>query len=227
VAIKHSGREHEPLGCAVLSGGIRQLGTVQSAAGCGGNLMLGRAIVSENPRHDRRRIRTSGEDRGTFDLLSAGRAGAGEAFDQGTNRGVVHGVWLLGVSGCGWRNGHGDRDLFAGIDDPAYMKFLSLIVRLAAMSVTDPPSWSFLTNHAQALLCIAEDPGIRLREVGELVGVTERAAHRIVAELVAAGYVTRTRHGRRNQYTVHRDLPLPDKIARRQRLGVLLEILGT
>lgn len=94
------------------------------------------------------------------------------------------------------------------------------------MAVADPPSWSFLTNHAQALLCIAEDPDIRLREIAELVGVTERAAHRIVGELVAAGYVTRTRHGRRNQYMVHRDLPLPDRVARRQRLGDLLGILG-
>jgi DNA-binding IclR family transcriptional regulator len=95
------------------------------------------------------------------------------------------------------------------------------------MATKDPPKWSFLTNHAQALLCIAEDPDIRLREIGERVGVTERAAHRIVAELVAAGYVTRTRSGRRNQYTVHRDLLLPDRVARRQRLGDLLAILGT
>ncbi|HSO98910.1 MAG TPA: winged helix-turn-helix domain-containing protein [Solirubrobacteraceae bacterium] len=95
------------------------------------------------------------------------------------------------------------------------------------MAVKDPPTWSFLTNHAKALLCIDEDPGVRLREVGERVGVTERAAHRIVGELVAAGYVTRTRHGRRNQYTVHRDLPLPDRVASRQRLGDLLGILGT
>src|ERR1700712_1434563 len=94
------------------------------------------------------------------------------------------------------------------------------------MAVDDAPTWSFLTNHARALLCIAEDPGIRLREIAELVGVTERAAHRIVAELVAAGYVTRTRHGRRNRYTVHGDLPLPDRVARRQPLGDLLAILG-
>jgi DNA-binding Lrp family transcriptional regulator len=94
------------------------------------------------------------------------------------------------------------------------------------MSVNDSPTWSFLTNHAKALLCIAEDPGIRLREIGDRVGVTERAAHRIVGELVQAGYVSRTRNGRRNQYTVHRELPLPDKVARRQRLGDLLAVLG-
>src|SRR5947209_8425799 len=93
------------------------------------------------------------------------------------------------------------------------------------MATTQPPTWTFLTNHAQVLLCIAEDPAIRLREIGDRVGVTERAAHRIVDELVAAGYVSRTRCGRRNRYTIHRDLPLPDRLAHRQRLGDLLAIL--
>jgi DNA-binding MarR family transcriptional regulator len=88
------------------------------------------------------------------------------------------------------------------------------------------PSWSFLTNHAQVLLCIAEDPGIRLREIGDRVGITERAAHRIVDELVAAGFVSRSRSGRRNRYKIHQHLPLPDKVAQRQRLGDLLTILA-
>ena len=57
-------------------------------------------------------------------------------------------------------------------------------------------SWSFLTNHALALVCIQRDPDIRLRDIAECLGVTERAAHRIVCELCAAGYVTRTREGR-------------------------------
>ena len=94
------------------------------------------------------------------------------------------------------------------------------------MPSTHVPTWSFLTNHAQVLLCIAEDPGIRLREIGDQVGVTERAAHRIVDELVGAGYVSRSRRGRRNHYTIHRHLPLPDRIAQRQRLGDLLAILA-
>jgi DNA-binding MarR family transcriptional regulator len=59
-------------------------------------------------------------------------------------------------------------------------------------------SWSFLTNHAQVLVCIAHDPGVRLREIAEAVGITERAAQRIVGELSAAGYVSRRRIGRRN-----------------------------
>jgi DNA-binding MarR family transcriptional regulator len=88
------------------------------------------------------------------------------------------------------------------------------------------PTWSFLTNHARVLLCVAEDPEIRLRDIGEQVGITERAAHRIVDELVAGGYVSRERSGRRNRYTVHRHLPVPDRIRRRQRVGELLEVLA-
>jgi predicted ArsR family transcriptional regulator len=93
------------------------------------------------------------------------------------------------------------------------------------MSASTPPAWSFLTNHARVLVCIAHDPVIRLREIGEEVGITERAAYRIVDELVAAGYVSRERNGRRNHYTVHEHLPLPDRTPRAQSLGELLSIL--
>jgi MarR family len=94
------------------------------------------------------------------------------------------------------------------------------------MGHDDGPAWSFLTNYAQVLLCIAEDPGVRLREIGERVGITERAAHRIVTELAAAGYVSRTRSGRRNRYTVHSHLPLPDPLAREGKVGDLVAILA-
>ena len=87
------------------------------------------------------------------------------------------------------------------------------------------PSWSFLTNYAQVLLCIAHDPGVRLREIGEAVGITERAAHRIVVELAAAGYISRRRNGRRNHYTIESHLPLPDPLARAQKIGDLLAVL--
>jgi DNA-binding Lrp family transcriptional regulator len=87
-------------------------------------------------------------------------------------------------------------------------------------------SWSFLTNHAQVLLCIANDPGVRLRDIGDAVGITERAAHRIVSELAEAGYISRKRNGRRNHYTIQSHLPVPDPLAREQRLGDLLTILG-
>jgi predicted ArsR family transcriptional regulator len=85
--------------------------------------------------------------------------------------------------------------------------------------------WTFLSNHGRVLLCIARDPTIRLREIGEQVGITERAAHRIVSELNDAGYLTRERRGRRNHYAIRHDLPLPDEIARSQRVGDLLQAL--
>ena len=94
------------------------------------------------------------------------------------------------------------------------------------MTMTTPRAWSFLTNHAQVLVCIAHDPDIRLREIGESVGITERAAHRIVGELVAAGYITRERCGRRNRYTIQPNLPLPDPLARGREVSDLLSIWG-
>ncbi len=93
------------------------------------------------------------------------------------------------------------------------------------MSDQPLPTWTFLTNHAQVLICIAHDPGVRLRDIGERVGITERAAHRIVAELDTAGYITREREGRRNRYTINADSPLPDPIARERNIGELLEIV--
>lgn len=88
------------------------------------------------------------------------------------------------------------------------------------------PRWTFLTNHGQVLVEIARDPGIRLRDLGERVGITERAAHRIVSELSGAGYITRSRNGRRNRYAVNADRPLPDPVAREQSIGELLAILS-
>ena len=85
--------------------------------------------------------------------------------------------------------------------------------------------WTFLTNHAQVLVCIAQDPGIRLRDIGERVGITERAAHRIVVELADGGYISREREGRRNHYTINARGPLPDPLAREQNIGELLAIL--
>jgi DNA-binding Lrp family transcriptional regulator len=85
--------------------------------------------------------------------------------------------------------------------------------------------WKFLTNHAQVLACIAHDPGVLLRQISERVGITERAAHRIVTELADGGYITRERIGRRNQYTIQSGLPLPDRLGRVQRISDLLTIL--
>jgi hypothetical protein len=86
-------------------------------------------------------------------------------------------------------------------------------------------SWSFLTNHARALLCIAADPGARLRDIATRVGITERRAHAIVTDLVDAGYVVKDRNGRRNQYRIQTDLPLRDSINRQRTIGELLDLL--
>ena len=86
--------------------------------------------------------------------------------------------------------------------------------------------WTFLTNHAHVLLCIAENPEIRLRDVAERVGITERATQRIVADLVAEGYLSSARVGRRNEYEFHPELPLRHAIERHCTVGRLVELLG-
>lgn len=85
--------------------------------------------------------------------------------------------------------------------------------------------WTFLTNHAHVLLCIAADPGIRLRDVAAKVGVTERAAQRIVADLLAEGYLTAEKTGRRNRYKVHSELPLRHPNEEHAAVGSLLRIM--
>ncbi len=86
-------------------------------------------------------------------------------------------------------------------------------------------SWTFLTNHAHVLLCIASDPGIRLRDVADRVGITERAAQRAVADLVEAGYLTRRKVGRRNEYDIHDERPFRHPIERHHEVGELLGVL--
>src|SRR6185503_15471302 len=88
-------------------------------------------------------------------------------------------------------------------------------------------AWGFLTNHAQALLCIAQDPGVRLREIATTLGITERAAFGIVTDLVDAGYVLKDRHGRRNHYRVQVDQPLPEALLRQRTVGQLLDLSPT
>jgi hypothetical protein len=86
-------------------------------------------------------------------------------------------------------------------------------------------SWSFLTNHARALVCIARDPGVRLREVAASLGITERSAHAIVADLTAAGYVVKRKHGRRNRYQIQAHLPLPEPASQEPAIGDVLAML--
>jgi predicted ArsR family transcriptional regulator len=86
-------------------------------------------------------------------------------------------------------------------------------------------TWTFLTNHAHVALCIARDPGIRLRDLATKVGITERAAQRIVTDLVNEGYLERTRVGRRNQYRVQGHLPLRHPLEHKLPLDALLNAL--
>ena len=86
--------------------------------------------------------------------------------------------------------------------------------------------WSFLTNHARVLLCISHDPGVRLREIAEKVGVTERTAYGIVTDLTAAGYVVKQKDGRRNQYQIQAHLPLPETDGRERTIGEVLALLA-
>jgi hypothetical protein len=86
--------------------------------------------------------------------------------------------------------------------------------------------WDFLTNHAHVLLCVADDPGIRLRDIAAAVGITERGAHKILSELVDEGYVLRERHGRRNRYKVKPELPLRHPLVHDREVGELLKVLG-
>lgn len=82
--------------------------------------------------------------------------------------------------------------------------------------------WRTLTNHGLVLVCVAREPGLRLREIAECVGVTERAAQRIVGELCEAGYVSRERTGRRNSYEVHPDVALRDPLVENHNVADLL-----
>ncbi len=87
------------------------------------------------------------------------------------------------------------------------------------------PDWSFLTNHARVLLCIAHDPGARLRDISASLGITERSAHGIITDLVEAGYVAKERDGRRNRYQIETNLPLREPGSRAPAIGEVLAVL--
>jgi DNA-binding transcriptional ArsR family regulator len=107
-----------------------------------------------------------------------------------------------------------------------YHRFMNSISRNGqAGSPSETSGWDFLTNHAHVLTCVAHDPGIRLRDIAAAVGITERAAHRILSELVEGGYVLRERQGRRNRYQVVPDLPLRHPLFHGRDVGDLLKVL--
>lgn len=94
------------------------------------------------------------------------------------------------------------------------------------MPAAPEPSWTFLTNHAHALLAISAESQIRIRDIAAQVGITERAAHRIVSDLEVAGYLKVSKIGRRNEYSVVRNLPLRHPAERHHRIGELLKVLA-
>jgi DNA-binding IclR family transcriptional regulator len=86
-------------------------------------------------------------------------------------------------------------------------------------------SWSFLTNHARVLLCVARDPGVRLRDIAATLDITERSAFAILTDLAEAGYVVKEKNGRRNRYHIQAHLPLPEPVGRERTVGEILAIL--
>lgn len=86
--------------------------------------------------------------------------------------------------------------------------------------------WTFLTNHAHVLVCLAREPDARLRDVAVDVGITERAVHRLVADLEAAGVLSRVRDGRRNHYVIHADKKLRHPVEAHCTVHALLGVVG-
>lgn len=86
--------------------------------------------------------------------------------------------------------------------------------------------WSFLTSHARVLLAVASDPDLRLREIGDTVGISERRAYDIVADLTRSGYIAKTREGRRNRYEIQQDRPLRDELTGHRTIGDMLALLA-
>jgi predicted transcriptional regulator len=85
--------------------------------------------------------------------------------------------------------------------------------------------WTFLTNHAHVLICLAKDPTARQRDIARDVGITERAAQKIITELEAEGYVERIKVGRRNRYELHTEIPLRHPLEWHRDVGALLELI--
>jgi hypothetical protein len=88
-------------------------------------------------------------------------------------------------------------------------------------------TWNFLTNHGRALLCIAHNPDVRIRDIAASLGITERRTHGIVTDLTDAGYLIKTKEGRRNRYEIQAHLPIPEPTARERAIGEVLELLGS
>jgi len=92
-------------------------------------------------------------------------------------------------------------------------------------SSDEPKTWRFLSNHTQVLLCIDRDPNVRTRDIAQMVGITERATQRIVADLVQARFVTVERIGRRNRYAINREAAMRHDAQAGHPIGELLDLL--
>ena len=99
-------------------------------------------------------------------------------------------------------------------------------VKPAAAAAPSPAGWTFLTNHAHVLICLSRDATARLRDVAVQVGITERAVQMIVADLEAAGFLTRHRDGRRNRYELDVDRPLRHPVEAHRTIAQLLKLIG-
>jgi hypothetical protein len=86
--------------------------------------------------------------------------------------------------------------------------------------------WSFLSKHGRVLLCIANDPGVRLRDIAATVGITERSAYGIVTDLTAAGYAVKQKDGRRNRYQIQAHLPPHEPASQQLAIGEVLALLA-
>jgi DNA-binding IclR family transcriptional regulator len=93
------------------------------------------------------------------------------------------------------------------------------------MSSPESRHWRFVTSHTQVLLCLHRNPRVRLRDIAETVGITERAAQRIVSDLVEAGYVSRQREGRRNRYVLNLSVPMRHPSQVNHEIGELVDVL--
>jgi len=87
-------------------------------------------------------------------------------------------------------------------------------------------TWTFLTNHGRALLCISRDPDVRLRDIATSLAISERRAYALVSDLTDEGYVVKTKEGRRNRYEVQSHLPVPEPTGRERAIGEVLDLLG-
>src|ERR1700751_1735082 len=86
--------------------------------------------------------------------------------------------------------------------------------------------WSFLTNHARVLLCIAHDPGVRLRDIAASLGITERSAHGIITDLTTAGSTVKKKAARRNRYQIQAHMPLREPASQEPAIGEVLAVLA-